>query len=227
MLIAEISNCHFGNIKKARQLIRAAHESGADLIKAQAFLPTDIKSGSMPSSFYDQCAFNIEEYLSLIEYARSIGNDLFYSIFSPGFERLTQFQNWHKVAGYQTKNGFISEMIHDNCTTIISIPKAHNVGPLRKFKHAEFLFVSEYMEQNPDLEMIRIMARIFNRSVGYSDHTVGIETAERAYKEYGAHIIEKHFTMEKYMSYENVAYRDSVHGATPKEFEELANKLQG
>lgn len=225
MLIAEIGNNHFGNIKKAKELIRAAHDSGADLIKGQAFRPADIKTGSMPSSFYDMCAFNEDEYIYLIEYARELGNDMFYSIFSPGFDKLREFQKWQKVAGKQTLSGLLDKEIHDKETTIISVPKDHPIKQYEDFKRADFLYVCEYLEQTPDLSIIARMSRILGRQVGYSDHTIGIDACEKAVKEYGAHIVEKHFTLQNYMTYEEIAFRDTIHGVTPRNFEKLANIL--
>jgi sialic acid synthase SpsE len=42
MLVAEISNVHFGSVLKARELIMTAYECGADLVKGQAFKAEDV-----------------------------------------------------------------------------------------------------------------------------------------------------------------------------------------
>ena len=51
---------------------------------------------------------------------------------------------------------------------------------------------------------------------GYSDHTIGIDTALLAIAR-GAKIIEKHFTLEK----SNTTVRDHTLSATPKEFYQM------
>ncbi len=223
LLIAEIGNCHFGSIKRAKELIKAAHNSGADLIKGQAFHAKDIQ-GSMPPEFYQKCEFSVQQYIDLIEYARDIGNDLFYSIFSPGFEQLSMYQIWHKTAGIQTRNGAVNEH-HDIANMIISVPRHVDLQTLYHFKHAEILHVSDYLVTDPQLEQIPILTNWLKRPAGYSDHTEGVHYAIVAYKEYGADIIEKHFCMKKNESFNGVVFRDTTHGATPDEFEKLARVM--
>jgi sialic acid synthase SpsE len=226
VLIAEISNTHFGSIKKAKELIRAAHESGADLIKAQAFRAKDIKSGSMPVSFYEECAMQLTEYLELIEYARSIGNDLFYSIFSNGFQTLSMKQNWHKIAGSQTREGKADEH-SDVDNMIISIPGDVDLKTLHKFEKAEVLYVSPYQAKDPHLVHIDRISRWLGRSVGYSDHTVGIDWCVKAIELYNVNIIEKHFCLNNYETYGQHTYRDTIFGVRPKQFEKLALAFAG
>jgi N-acetylneuraminate synthase len=220
VLIAEIGNNHFGDFKKAKELIRVAHLSGADLVKGQAFKAEDIK-GSMPEQFYRDCEFTIEQHLELIDYARDLGNDLFYSIFSKGFEAISMKQNWHKIAGVQTRRGMVSDH-YDIENMIISIPAELNLDAMPKLKRAEFLYVSEYCVSDPDLDNISLLALWLGRRVGYSDHTKGIKYAKLAYSDYGAHIIEKHFCLKKNQIYSDTVFRDTVHGANPKELEMLA-----
>lgn len=205
-------------------MIRAANDSGADLIKGQAFLAKDITSGSMPQSFYEDCAFSVDQYLELIEYARSIGNDLFYSIFSDGMERISFHQRWHKIAGAQTKSGKVTET-QDIENMVISIPSDVPLSTLPNLESAQVLYVSKYLPADPQLEYLTIYSRFYKRSVGYSDHTVGIKWCLEAIHKYNVHVIEKHFCLNNYESYEGVVFRDSIHGVGPKQFEKLALAL--
>jgi sialic acid synthase SpsE len=221
LLIAEIGNCHFGDLKRAKELIRAANESGADLIKGQAYIAKHFNKGSMPRSFYEDCAFSIDQYIDLIDYARSIGNDLFYSIFSPGMERISFKQKWHKIAGIQTKEGKADEE-QDLENMIISVPCEVSLDTLYRFKNAEVLYVSQYLSDDPDLEYIDIYSKYFKRKIGYSDHTMGLKWCLEAIHKYQVDIIEKHFCMRSYEAYGSVVFRDTIHGITPKLFEKLA-----
>jgi sialic acid synthase SpsE len=222
MLIAEIGNNHFGDFSKAKELIHAAHESGADIIKSQAFLAKDI-GGSMPVVFYQQCAFSLRQYKDLIEYARSIGNDLFYSIFSPELDELRAKQNWHKLASSQVqKSGGQISLFLDHENVIISVPKDVTIPMLR---NAELLHPSKYMVVDPDLGRIRRLSHITGRNIGYSDHTLGIRNCIRASELYGARIIEKHFCLSHGEQWRGITFRDTVHGATPKEFQTLTMEL--
>jgi sialic acid synthase SpsE len=221
VLIAEIGNNHFGDFDQAKELIRVANECGADLIKSQAFRADDISQGSMPREFYSQCEFSVEMYLELIDYARSIGNDLFYSIFSPGMEIIAATQNWRKVAGSQTRMGYLT-MADDADNLIVSVPIT---APVPKFKKASVLHVSEYLTTSPNLWHIQTLTDHTGRQAGYSDHTIGVDACKRAFNIFGCQVIEKHFCLEKNVSFRGTVYRDTQHGATPHEFVSLAREM--
>lgn len=220
MLIAEIGNNHFGDIEVAKEMIRTAHNCGADLIKMQAFTAYHIR-GSMPLEFYQKCQFSEPEYLWLIDFARELGNDLFYSIFAPGFEELKKKQAWRKVAGSQTQEGKL-RIEDDADNLIVSVPVTAHCP---RFKLAAVLHVSEYCTTVPHLWHIETLAEHIGRPAGYSDHCIGIETAIEAHDRYGANVIEKHFTLKKNISFKGKVFRDTVHAADPFEFEALAKEL--
>lgn len=221
MLIAEIGNNHFGDIEKARELIRTAHNCGADVIKGQAFRAVDIKLGSMPRSFYEQCELSVEEYLELIDYARDLGNDLFYSIFSTGMEAIQQKQIWKKVTGAQSREGILT-MKDDSPNLIVSVPVAASCP---KFKKAQVLHVSDYLTTNPNLWHIETLSEHLGHQVGYSDHTIGTEACLKAIRVFGVHVIEKHFTLKKNVEFQGAVFRDTVHGAAPNELNSIAREL--
>lgn len=219
MLIAEIGNNHFGSLKKAKEMIRIAKTCGADLIKGQAFDPEDLKHGSMNYEFYKQCAFNFEEYCELIEYGKDFEIDVFFSIFSPKFRNLELKQKWFKLAGVQTKGGKYDLKSEDNKNTFVSVPGDMDYPD---FKKANILYVSEYLPEDPILDFIDVLSDYYDRRVGYSDHTIGIGSCEKAIKEYNAIIIEKHFTLEQNVKFHDKVFRDTVHGAMPSELEALS-----
>lgn len=226
ILIAEIGNNHFGDMNLAKNLILAARDAGADLVKSQAFVASDIRSGSMPPEFYKKCQFTMDQYVELIYYARQNATDLFYSIFSSGFDRLRHMQNWHKIAASQTKMMSKQEMdAQDLGNRFISIPSAFPTNRLLRFQYAHILFASNYYDtgQQVDLMHIRRFSDFLNRPVGYSDHSIGIERTIEAYEKYGANVIEKHFTIEKNLSFDGIVFRDTVHGSCPDEFKKLSN----
>lgn len=223
MLIAEIGNNHFGDFQRAKELVRLAHASGADLIKGQCFRAESMGGGSMPRAFYERCAFSVDQYVELIDYARAIGNDLFYSIFSVGFEAVVDKQAWHKIAASQTKRGN-AHFSRDSENTFISVPTALGL-PLHRFKKASVLHVSDYLTTDPQLWHIATLAEFLGRDVGYSDHTMGIRSCVYARQLWGAQVIEKHFCLKNHESFEGVVFRDTVHGSSPRQFERLAKEL--
>lgn len=224
MLIAEIGNNFFGDMRKAKEMIVAADASGADLIKGQAFRAVDIKGGSMPYEFYRECELSVAQCIELIEFARHIDNDMFFSIFSKGFEDVERHQNWRKVAGSQTRQGRFGPSL-DRPEVIISVPEDVRVEAVMPFRQAEILHVSQYLTEAPGLERIARMSDLLGRQVGYSDHTIGVETAISAALDFGAIVIEKHFTLEKDVAFGGQVYRDTVHAATPEEFARLATAI--
>ena len=226
MLIAEIGINHFGDFKKAKLLIKSAHESGADLIKSQIFCPIcSYKYGSMTIGFYEYITLKAPQYYELVYYARDLGNDLFYSVCDCN-KGILKGLNWQKITGNQSRNfcrsGWSDYRLFDTENTIVSIPDGVS---LPRLKHAEVLYVSEYLAEQVDLGIINNYQDILRRGVGYSDHTVGIDKCVEAHTKYKCNIIEKHFTLEKNHMISGKPFRDTVHGATPKEFEQLAIKI--
>jgi sialic acid synthase SpsE len=219
MIIAEVGQQHFGNFKHFKELILVAHESGADLIKSSAFKARDI-NGSMPTEFYRMCEFTLEQYIEAIEYARSIGNDLFYSIFSPELAPIMKHQLWSKLAGAQVRSGDYTHVAHDTDTGVVSIAK-DMVIKAPPFRKANMLYVSDYLAKDPELDNIGKLRAIYGRDIGYSDHTPGIKNCIDALLFHKANIIEKHFTIQKDFKFNGVLYSDCVHAATPKELQAL------
>lgn len=217
MIIAEIGNNHCGDMDKAKELIRSAHNSGADIIKSQAFKAEDLAHGSMPYKFYKMCEFSYSQYMELIEYARYIGTDLFYSIFSKEFRELENHQIFRKIAGIQS-----FDFIPDEPEVIASV-KIRNRLPY--LKHTSVLHVSDYMTLNPMLETIRVFKNFYGRDVGYSDHTQGYFNCVRAIRKFEINILEKHFHTGDDIVFKGKTFRDCVHAARPFELEEIAKVM--
>ena len=222
MLIAEIGLNHQGDILKAKQLIAEAHLSGADIVKSQA-VPKGF-SNSMPKEFYEQCMFSIPEMIELIYYARSIGTDLFYSIFHSDYNCLNYHQKWHKHSASQSRIG-IPENI-DSETMIISIPS--DVPP-KMLSRAKVLFVNDYLAEETDLYMIDEYRYYYHDRVGFSDHSIGPEVSLIAVKEFNVQYLEKHFILDRdkeKIKYNGKLFRDSIHSCTPKELSQIARGMK-
>jgi N,N'-diacetyllegionaminate synthase len=226
MLIAEIGSNHWGSMPTAKALIAAAMECGASVVKGQAYRSEDIKGGSMPFEFYDACALSEDQCLELLGYARDIGIEMFFSIFSPGYDRLRAAQAWHKVAGGQFENGIQADWKDrlDTPRHIVSVKK-ESLFRAMGWERAQMLYVTPYMVEVPELENIDKLSQICGRQAGLSDHSIGIHYAIEAAKR-GARVIEKHFCLEKNYAWRGQIYRDTVHGADPKELKLLAKSLE-
>ena len=221
-LIAEIGNNHFGSLKKAKEMIKAAHEYGADYVKLQAIDP-EIVNGSMPREFYRHVALTYQEYLELKDYGDYIGTTVFFSCFG-----MFIVGRLHKISGsqYRTFEPVVLK-VHNNEDTIISIPA--DVSDLETKSAAiskmSPMYVSQYLENDVDLSWIDKYSSILNKQVGYSDHTIGIETCTKAIRNNGARLIEKHFHLGSPIKWEGQLFRDSIHSCSPGELAKIKECL--
>ena len=94
-----------------------------------------------------------------------------------------------------------------------------------KSKKASFVLlhcVSMYPTKLEDANLLRIvkLKKYKNIEIGYSDHTLGIDSAVIA-TALGATVIEKHFTLNK-----NLVGPDHLISSDPKEFSLMVNKVR-
>lgn len=232
--IAEIGNNHFGRLDYFKELIHAASESGADMVKGQLFDPEKIK-GSMPKEFYKEC-FKVAYYLDEIKaYAKSLNMPIFFSCFD-SFLEFERYQSLKKISASQSldifKNGNnIKEWNIDRGNVLISLHKDLEAFPI--LKQAVVMHVSDYLTDDPNLSRIEDMNNFYNSIhdrkpglIGYSDHTIGIDACCDAINQYKVNYIEKHFTLSRNMKWKGEIFRDTVHGADPNEFKELTRRFK-
>ena len=227
LLIAEIGNTHMGSIRLAKELIRVAHESGADIVKGQAFRAEDIKTGSMPRAFYERCALTEGQYVDLIDYARLIGTDLFYSIFSSGFDRLRSYQKWQKLSAAQSAAVSFGDE-HDTDTSVVSFSRVMiESSRVPKLRNAWALYATEYMpDKKPDLSILGKLKTQVSGPIGLSDHTIGPRFCIQAVASHAVDCIEKHFTLQKDVYWGGQVFRDTIHGAIPFELSAIAKAMK-
>lgn len=224
MLIAEISNNHFGNFALAKEMIRIAKESGADAVKGQAFVAEDFINGSMPSEFYETCAFTLDQYIDLIAFGADLKIPVFYSILSKEMIPLTDVQKYNKITAKQWETFTIPFEWSDEPGTFISMSSIDKVMTL---DHAQIMYASPYMCEKVDFVSLFSLKSKYGRAIGLSDHSTTIRPVIEAIAVHNIRLIEKHFTLEKNHKWQDEVYRDSIHGALPKELEKIAKALGG
>lgn len=240
MLIAEIGNNHFGDFNQAKELIKVSKECGADLVKGQYFGKDFVfKNGSMPEEFYNSIKFTKEQYIELIEYAKSIGIPMFYSYFTGSTYEADQTIEVIKKTPYikfsagqydnnSDDNSHLLTM--DNSYTIVSMKL--DVKYAHPFKLAKVLLATPYMWENNKkntetfMEAARIYYQVSKREPGLSDHCLGIAHIINILSMYKIPIIEKHICLKKYEPFNGFVFRDTIHGSDPKEFEKLAKQYK-
>lgn len=214
LFIAEIGMNHNGNFDLAYELIKQAKQAGADIAKFQLGWrdkPGEINqiTPEVLQQFQRWCDyFEIEFMVSIItrdawEMARDFG-----------------FKTY-KVASRTVRDDpeLVRTILGQGRTTIVSLGMWEGPGlPFPPQDNLRYLWCrSKYPCEPWDLVDL---PKDFAQSpyAGYSDHTIGIETALMAIAR-GAGIVEKHFTLDK----SDRTIRDHALSATPEEFRLMVN----
>jgi len=212
-VIAEVGINHDGDVAKARELIDAAKESGADSVKLQTY-DTD-KRVSKESPVYDvlkKCELSYDDQNELINYGMSLGLEMFSTPFDDGAVDFLQSigVGLIKVASFDSVNkALLRKIAETKCPVIMSTGmtsqqellealKIFDQNPESAWEKVALLHcVSAYPLDDTDanLSVIRTLRNSFKGPVGYSDHTIGIEIPVLAVAG-GAQIVEKHFTLD-------------------------------
>lgn len=222
LLLAEIGVNHDGCVEKAKKLILACKDAGADAVKVQLF-----DSEAEISKYADATDYQKEEGASSqLELAKSLElkpadiSDLFAFADKqnipilctpfdfPSLEYLVNELSVStvKVASSEITNFPFLKQIRDYGLKAILSTGASTLSEVKEaakfFKRSQALVMhctSEYPAplNSLNLSAIQTLARELDFPVGYSDHSEGIEAAVVACV-FGARIIEKHVTFDKH-----------------------------
>jgi len=248
-LIAEIGINHNGDIDLAKKMIRAAAHAGADAVKFQNYRTEDfLPNRSLTYSYISQGKKNTESQFEMFKRCELSSSDLktlkdccdYASV-----EFLSTPTSIHGIAELKKlgvkwlKNGsdylghlpLIQEMGRSGIPTILSTGMAFEkeitdaVDAFRSVGGRELILLactSAYPTPPDNLHLRRIpaLAKIYNCSSGFSDHSAGWEAAVAAVF-LGACVIEKHFTTDR-----KLAGPDQSFSATPDEYAELVRQVR-
>jgi N,N'-diacetyllegionaminate synthase len=237
-IIAEIGNNHEGDFKVASQLIYEAHRAGVDAVKFQSYETSRYVSTVDVERFKRLSRFQLD--LDELCKLKAIAEDLGLIFFSTPFdlvtaERLNHIQPLFKISsGDNNFFPLIKAVAGFGKPTIISCGLV-DIDYLRRLRSlwreyggskdlAMLHCVSSYPTpaEEANLMCIRTIASEFpDVTVGYSDHTEGIEVATYS-AVLGARIIEKHFTLDKNFS----DFRDHKLAADPADLTQLTRNIR-
>jgi N-acetylneuraminate synthase len=228
LIIAEAGVNHNGDMGLAKELIAAAAEAGADLVKFQTFIAANIISRSAPKAEYQKGATDPQEsqqdmvrkleltrenHLELIEECEKRGIGFFSTAFDKDSIDLLEELGALKIvkipSGELTNLPYLRYLTRHRKHVLLStgmadlgeIEAAINVVEQAGTPRDEITVLhctTEYPTPMGDVNL-RAMVNIgkaFGVTVGYSDHTPGIEVPIAAVA-LGATVIEKHFTMDR------------------------------
>lgn len=245
-IIAEIGVNHNGDINLALKMIDAAYEAGADAVKFQSFKSDKLVSRFAEKAKYQQdhtgtnetqlemlkkLELSPEDHLIIKEYCAKKNIDF---LSTPFDEETAIFLKEIGIHAYKVGSGDLTNIpflrkIDEFGLPIILSTGMSNLGEIEealevinKSSIALLHCTSSYPAPVEDINL-RAMVTIqkaFNKVVGYSDHTEGIEIALAAVA-LGARIIEKHFTLDK-----NLPGPDHKASLEPHEFKQLVKSIR-
>lgn len=227
LIIAEAGVNHNGDINLAKQLIDAAAEAGADIVKFQTFKAENLVTQSAKKAEYQlqttskeesqlqmlkKLELSFEDHLELIKYAkeRHIGFlstpfdlDSLQLLIDVGIDTIKL------PSGEITNYPLLNKSAETGKRIILStgmsdLKEIIDAVKVLKDNGAGEIILLHCNTQYPtpfedvNLNAIKTIAEATGLPVGYSDHTNGIEVPIAAVA-LGATVIEKHFTLDRNM----------------------------
>jgi N,N'-diacetyllegionaminate synthase len=238
LLIAEIGNNHEGDVSVARELVEEAARCGADAVKFQTFRTEHYVRAADAERFERLKRFELpqEDVTGLAELARSRGLLFLSTPFDLGsVDLLADLVDAFKVAsGDLTFVPLLRRIASTGKPVLLST----GMGELDEIREsvrvvrdawgsdgelAVLHCVSSYPvpPEEASLRAIVTLQAELDCTIGYSDHTVGLDAAPLAVA-LGAQIVEKHFTLDKNYS----EFRDHALSADPAELRELVARVR-
>ena len=212
-IIAEAGVNHNGDMQMAFDLIEAAAQAGADIVKFQTFKAKSLVSANAPRAEYQQRQTGSDapqlEMLAALELSEEQHLELQKKCAAAGIGFLSTIPS-----GEITNLPLLREMARTNLPIYLST----GMADLGEIEDALEILESEILESvganakditilhchteyptqmsDANLRAIPTIAAAFGRPVGYSDHTDGIAAAIASVA-LGARVIEKHLTLDR------------------------------
>ena len=238
LLIAELGNNHEGDAKLAMEMVAAAAEAGADAVKVQVIDPERLVNRAQTERIAQLSRFRLPllVFAEMAELARTKGMLFIASAFDlQSLEAIAGMvaaikiasgdldftQLLVKAAGLKksillsTGMSTLDEVRIAVDTITSHLLTGEILAERLALLHCVSLYPAPLVEVN--LRAIPLLRETFGLTVGYSDHTLGIEAAVLSLA-FGAHVIEKHFTLDK----TRTSFRDHALAADPDDLRRLA-----
>lgn len=237
LVVAEVGNNHEGNFALAQEMVRRAAECGVGAVKFQTFRADHFVSRTDTARYNRLRSFELtfDQFAALAELARSRGLlflstplDLPSAAFLEGhvdaFKIASGDNNFYPLLEHVARSGkpiIVSTGASDLelVRRAVVFVRTHAPNAPLAVLHCVSAYPTEPGQVN--LRAIPVLAAEFGVTVGYSDHTLGIEAAVLSVA-LGARIIEKHFTLDKQYS----DFRDHQLSADVPEMRELVEGVR-
>ena len=245
IVIAEIGINHEGSLETAFEMVDAAYEAGAEIIKHQTHIVEDEMSkeakkvipGNTDVSIYDvmaRCALSEEDEIKLKEYVESKGMIFLSTPFSRAAANRLEDMGVvaYKIGSGEMNNYPLLEhiasfgkpmIVSTGMNSMGSVKKAANILEKKGVQYA-LLHTTNLYPTPPELVRLGAMEELKrefpNTVIGLSDHTLN-NNACLAATALGASILERHFTDRK-----DRTGPDIVCSMTPNELKKLIKGSQ-
>ncbi len=248
-IIAEMSANHAGSLSRAKEIIHAAKECGADCVKIQTYTPDtltidchnkyfQVKNGTWEGenlySLYGKAYTPWEWQKELKEEADSIGIDFLSTPFDKTAVDFLEEMGiqFYKIASFEMVDLPLISYIASKGKPIIM---STGMGTLEEIKEAvEAVYEtgnhqlvllkcsSAYPADPADMHLktIQDMIKKFQIPIGLSDHSMGSFSAVTAVA-LGASVIEKHFCLGR-----EIENPDASFSMTPDEFKQMVADIR-
>ncbi len=248
-IIAEIGVNHNGDISLAKKLIKKAKSVGADAVKFQSFNAEYLadtktpkvnyqrRSGSTKETHFEmlkKLELSFEDQEELFEFSNKNNIDF---LSTPYDIQSAKFLKSIDVKAFKVASADIVDLpLHEYLSTqkkpvifsvgMASLDEIDFILKVYKKKQKENLAilhaVSNYPASNKSLNMnvIDTLKNKFKTTIGYSDHSIGEESAIIAISK-GVKIIERHFTLDK-----SLDGPDHFASSSPEEFKFYVEQIR-
>ncbi len=240
LIIAEIGNNHEGDLNLAKRMIKEATDAGAKAVKFQMIVPDKLvaKTNTERIKQLERFCLSDDDFIQLAEIARKLGIMFLATPYDKTSAKfLEPLQPAYKISSGDNNFLPLIEAVAKTGKPIILSSGLTNLEQIARTKayieqiwvknkvHQEMALlhcVSSYPTPDNEANLLAIKhLQTLGTTVGYSDHTIGIEAAILAVA-LGARIIEKHFTLNKSHS----DFRDHKLSSDPKEMAELVKRVK-
>jgi N,N'-diacetyllegionaminate synthase len=241
LVIAEIGNNHEGSYTLAEEMVGLAAQAGAGAVKFQTIIPEKLVSPDHQDRIRQLRKFQLsydefeklqrvasQENVLFLSTPFDIESALFLNNLVPAFKIASGDNNFFPLLDVVARTGKpiilsagLTDMVQITATRdfIQNIWRECGINQEMAILHCVASYPVPPQEAN--LLAIRQLHDLSGVTVGYSDHTLGIEAAVLSVS-LGARIIEKHFTLDKNYS----DFHDHQLSADPQEMALLVKRMR-
>ena len=205
-IIAEIASSHNGNIEIAKEMVRAAAETGVDIVKFQSWQSKNVNDTDPDKARYASLELSDEAHYILKAECEKYGVEFATTCYDAS--RIPFLQGLGlksiKIASTDLKHTKFLKNIRESFEEVIvstgMSEKDEMLSALEILKAGKYTIMHCVSVYPCPLEKANMQKLLWLKgvadSVGYSDHTEGIEAAVFAMG-MGVDYIEKHFTLDR------------------------------